>query len=177
VRPIRIVPLGRAERPIVEALRDGLETHLRTPVEIAGCPYDLEEAYDPARVQYNSSRIVEALARHRCSREGEASVIGVTAEDLFIPILTFVFGEAQLGGEYGVVSYHRLLNASYGLPPDPALEEARLLKEALHELGHTFGLVHCRRQECVMRTSSAVDEIDIKGGDFCPECARTVFGR
>ena len=31
-------------------------------------------------------------------------LLGVTAVDLYIPILTFVFGEAQIGGPCGLVS-------------------------------------------------------------------------
>jgi archaemetzincin len=177
VKPIRIVPLGRAERSVVDRLRDGLASHLNTPVEIAGCPFDLESVFDPTRMQYNSSRIVQALQEFRCGGEG-GKVLGVVAEDLFIPILTYVFGEAQFGGDYGVVSYHRLRNELYGLPPDPLLEEERLLKEALHELGHNFGLTHCHLQECVMRASTTVDDIDIKGGWFCPAClARSAADR
>jgi archaemetzincin len=170
VTPIRIVPLGRAERSVIETLRDGLATSLRSPVEIAGCPFDLERVYDPSRLQYNSSRIIQGLAELRCPGDAGTKVVAVVAEDLFIPILTYVFGEAQLGGAYSVVSTHRLRNALYGLPPAPALEDERLLKEALHELGHTFGLLHCQRQDCVMRASTTVDDIDIKGIFYCPAC-------
>lgn len=169
MKPIRIVPLGRTERTVIETLRDGLASRLKMRVEIAGCPFDLETVFDPSRIQYNSSRIIQGLEESRCGGEG-GRVLGVAAEDLYIPILTYVFGEAQLGGDYGVVSYHRLRNARYGLPPNPELEEERLLKEALHELGHNFGLTHCHTQDCVMRASTTVDDIDIKGGFYCPEC-------
>jgi archaemetzincin len=45
-----------------------------------------------------------------------------------------------------------------------------LRKEALHELGHAYGLLHCSLRECVMHASSYVEDIDSKGGFFCPLC-------
>jgi archaemetzincin len=98
----------------------------------------------------------------------------VLEEDLFIPILTFVFGEAELGGSVAVMSYHRLQNELYGLPPDRDLLAARTAKEALHELGHAYGLVHCPDIDCVMHTSTDVEAVDLKGTDFCSTCRGTL---
>jgi archaemetzincin len=90
--------------------------------------------------------------------------------DLYIPVLTFVFGEAQLDGMAAIVSTHRLQNQFYGLPHDDDLMLRRLEKEVIHELGHTFGLFHCRQFECVMRSSTYVEEIDLKRADLCDAC-------
>ena len=98
-------------------------------------------------------------------------VIGV---DLFAPVLTYVFGEAQLDGRAAVVSIHRLRSELYGLPADDDLLSRRLEKEALHELGHTYGLLHCRLQSCVMHASTYVEEIDLKSAAFCDACARRI---
>ena len=87
-----------------------------------------------------------------------------------MPILTFVFGEAQLNNTCAVVSSHRLRQEFYGLPASPELLRERLRKEAVHELGHTFGLTHCRDYECVMAASHAVERIDLKGSHFCGHC-------
>ena len=97
-------------------------------------------------------------------------LLGVTDLDLYIPILTFVFGEAQLGGKSAVVSYHRLRQESYGLPADTDILANRLLIEAVHELGHTLHLTHCHDYRCVMAASHAVEWIDIKDSGFCEEC-------
>jgi archaemetzincin len=97
-------------------------------------------------------------------------VLGVTAADLYIPILTFVFGEAQVGGPCAVVSLHRLRQEFYGLPPDPELLQQRLLKEAVHELGHTMSLTHCEDYSCVMAASHAVEWIDMKEAGLCELC-------
>ena len=100
--------------------------------------------------------------------------IGVTRLDLFVPILTLVFGEAELGGRCAVVSLQRLGERFYGLPAREELLRERLVKEAVHELGHTFGLRHCEDWRCVMTSSHAVDRLDVKGQEFCRECRRAV---
>jgi archaemetzincin len=101
-------------------------------------------------------------------------VVGVTAVDLFVPVLTYVFGEAQLGGRAVVVSTHRLRPEAYGLPADDELVAARTEKEALHELGHTWGLRHCHAPDCVMRASTYAEEIDLKPAALCDRCLAAV---
>ncbi len=101
-------------------------------------------------------------------------MLGVTEVDLFIPILTFVFGEAQLKGIGAVVSTRRLHNRFYGLPEDREATTDRLLKEAVHELGHTFGLIHCVQNKCVMNSSTYVENIDQKPAELCPLCQKSV---
>ena len=96
----------------------------------------------------------------------------MTDVDLFIPILEYVFGEAELSGGRGVVSTYRLRQEFYGLPPDPALLIERIIKEVRHEWGHALGLRHCRRFDCVMRASPSVDQIDSKGDGFCEDCSK-----
>jgi archaemetzincin len=104
-------------------------------------------------------------------------VLGVTSLDLFVPVLTFVFGEAQLNGTAALVSTFRLNETFYGFPPNEALLEERLIKEAVHELGHTFGLIHCRDFACVMHSSTSVEEIDVKGKEFCGSCRKILRER
>jgi len=147
--------------------------HVRTGVVEAGF------AHDAARNQYMSTSILARLAALRESepfaREGAGiRLLGVTALDLFVPVLTFVFGEAQLEGRCGVVSLHRLREEHYGLAPNPELLAERLSKEAVHELGHTYGLRHCDDWSCVMASTHSVERLDVKGVDFCARCARAV---
>jgi archaemetzincin len=98
---------------------------------------------------------------------GQGKVLGVTDVDLFIPILTFVFGEAQLGGRAAVVSTARLLEPAVR---DDRLLVERLAKEAVHELGHALGLVHCALPECAMSRSASVRDVDRKRGALCRDC-------
>lgn len=120
-------------------------------------------AFDPARHQHSSRVILTWLAGR--VPDGSAKLLGVTDVDLFVPVLTFVFGEAQLGGRVAVVSIARLR----GLP-DPHLLADRLVKEAVHEVGHTYGLVHCASLTCVMTRSAGLAAVDRKRERLCPDC-------
>lgn len=134
--------------------------------------FDPELAFDVSRGQYNSRILLGQLLHAR--RPPFGRVLGVTGVDLFIPVLTFVFGEAQLDGAAAVVSTHRLASERYGLPPSPGLLRQRLNREAVHEVGHTYGLVHCHAARCVMRSSTYVEEIDLKEDRFCARCLTDV---
>jgi archaemetzincin len=153
---------------MIESLTRRLEEFLGLPVYSRPPWFDPERAFDVRRGQYNSTILLEMLLGD--PRENEGKLLGVTNVDLFIPVLTFVFGEAQLDGRAAVVSIHRLHNEAYGLPADEQVLQDRFEKEALHEIGHTFGLVHCVSRDCVMRSSTYVEEIDLKAADYCDEC-------
>lgn len=130
-------------------------------------------AYDRARRQYNSTLLLEYLALSK--PRGYAKYLGVTDADLYAGGLNFVFGEAILNGEDAVVSLHRLRPEFYGEPPNRRLFEARVLKEAVHELGHTFGLTHCRNPECVMSFSNSIIDTDVKKAQPCLKCQVKLF--
>ncbi|MFZ0391840.1 MAG: archaemetzincin family Zn-dependent metalloprotease [Calditrichia bacterium] len=129
---------------------------------------DLKLSYSEDRNQYHSTLILSRLLDH-LPPDGY-KIVGVTAVDIYVPILTFLFGEAQFKGNGALVSTHRLYPEFYGLPVNPILLHQRLLKEILHELGHTLGLVHCPNYECVMKSSTYVEDIDLKKTGFCSSC-------
>jgi archaemetzincin len=131
-------------------------------------PLDIGFAFDPGRRQYHSTAI---LARMQTGASN-ARLLGVAAADLYVPVLTFVFGEAQTPGRCAVISAHRLHEEFYGLPPNATLLHERLTKAALHELGHTFGLTHCSHWNCVMASTHAVERLDLKDAAFCRACRR-----
>lgn len=126
-------------------------------------------AFDAARDQYSSTAILSALAA-ACPPDA-ARLLGVTERDLFIPMLTFVFGQAQLNGRVALVSLARLRQEFYGFPPEPGLLGGRARKEALHELGHTFGLVHCPDSGCAMALSTNTARLDAKQDEYCGTCS------
>ena len=114
----------------------------------------------------------DALLRSfEASMTGGAVGLGVTAQDLAIPIFTFVFGRARCGGLAAVVSLARLDPAFYGLPADEDALVQRTVREAMHELGHVAALPHCERQDCLMRFAGSVEKADLRGGEFCVDCA------
>ena len=122
--------------------------------------------YDERRKQHSSRAVLEWVVAERPAEADR--VLALTDVDLFIPVLTFVFGEAQLGGAAAVVSTARLRDQITARAP--RVLTARVLKECVHELGHTFGLVHCDSAECAMARSGNTAAVDAKRLTLCPEC-------
>ncbi len=122
---------------------------------------------DPIRKQYHSTPILETLAM--ISPPEAIKVVAITRVDLFIPILTHVYGEAQLGGKACILSTYRFREALH-LAAGTEAFHYRLVKEAVHELGHTFNLRHCRDGACVMHYCRSVEEVDRKSKQFCRYC-------
>jgi len=164
---IRIVPIDDVDVELLEYLALTLPGSFATPCVIHAETLDPRPSYNSARRQHHSTQL---LAQLNMFDQGEGKVLGITKVDLFIPIFTFVFGEAQVGGPMALMSIHRLQQQFYGLPEDEALLFARAEKEATHELGHSFGLPHCRSLDCVMRFSNSVEEVDLKPCKFCQLC-------
>ena len=166
---LALVPIYVSEqRKLLAPLVERLERRFPLAVKLHPPWFDPEEAFDPSRGQYDSRGLLAALLGKPVA--DAERVLGVTSVDLFVPVLSYVFGEAQLGGRAALVSVHRLRNEVYGLPGDDVVLLERLEKEAVHELGHTYGLVHCREIGCVMLSSTYAEEIDFKGAAFCPAC-------
>ena len=180
---LHLLPVGLTDGLPLDRLRRGLEDELRVPCVVLPRRLDPASAFHAERQQYHSTQILAGMSGF--VQDGCWRILGVTTLDLYMPILTFVFGEAHLSGRCSVVSSRRLAQEFYGLPGDPELLADRLLKESVHELGHTVGLTHCQDYACVMAASHSVEWIDIKGRSFCRQCgeqaasaipARRLFG-
>ncbi len=167
-KKLYIVPIHQPKAENLRLLRAALEEVFPFEVELLRLSFDLNALFNSRRNQYHSTEILENLLKQMPA--DTERILAVTDLDLYIPILTFVFGEAQLQGHAAVVSCHRLRTEFYGLPKNTPLLMERLVKEAVHELGHTFGLVHCENPTCVMHASTYVEEIDLKSYHFCPDC-------
>ena len=167
---IYLIPVGGMDEEPLRWLMAPLEERFGYPCAIGEGVAMPPEAYNPRRGQYLSSAILRTLEERLPPDALRA--LGVADVDLYVPQLNFVFGEAQLGGRVAVISVARLQLEFYGLEPNPMLARERMLKEAVHELGHTFGLRHCRNERCVMHFSNSLLDTDRKGDDFCPRCRR-----
>jgi len=99
-------------------------------------------------------------------------ILGIVDHDLFVPELNFVFGEASSRAAF--ISLTRLRQTFYRLPEDQSLFHRRVLTEAIHELGHTYGLGHCGNPRCVMFFSNRLSDTDRKGPEFCPKCGKNL---
>ena len=153
---------------VVELLALSLPESINLQCSVSSIGISLDGAHDVRRNQYYSTKLLERLVGHHAG--DDAKLLGIAGVDLYIPPLSFVFGEAQLGGGSAVISTYRLDQPFYGLERDVDLLYNRCEKEAIHEIGHCFGLVHCRDYRCVMYLSYAVEDIDLKDAVFCPAC-------
>lgn len=158
----------RVEEWVLNQVKDHVERTFAVPARIREVDGRPPDAFDPSRAQHSSTKILRWILQDVPS--DARKIVAITDCDLFIPVLTFVFGEAQLGGKGAVVSTARLRVDLDGRPALPHLYRARLLKECVHELGHTFGLIHCRFSRCAMSRSNTILDVDQKSGDLCREC-------
>jgi archaemetzincin len=165
-------PVGEgAALELLDELAARLAARFRVSCHVRTQALDAAFARDAVRGQYYAAAILERLSRDP-PLEDDARLVGITELDLYAPVLTFVFGEAQLGGRFALVSMCRLREEFYGLPPRPELLMQRAVKEAVHELGHTFGLRHCDDWRCVMASTHSVERLDVKSDWFCGKCLR-----
>lgn len=161
------VPVAFLDRLAAELARIfQVSCHVRTDC------LEIPWAYDAVRRQCHSTAVLQRMAT--LAPDAGRRLLGVTAADLYVPVLTFVFGEAQLAGPCALVSLHRLREEFYGLPPDPHLLLRRATIEAVHELGHTFGLRHCAEWRCAMASTHAVERLDLKEAAYCRDCSAVV---
>jgi archaemetzincin len=120
-----------------------------------------EDAYNPLRRQYVGEFLLQALPSVDVT-------LGVVEVDIFVEDLNFIFGLAL--GRRALISLKRLRPEFYGLPENRGLLQLRSLKEAVHELGHVFGLSHCPDRRCVMYFSNSLADTDYKRESYCPLC-------
>ena len=165
---IAIVPIGSFDVELIENIISRIEHIFGLSGEIFPLLNDLSFALDPNRRQYHSTPILEKLAAK--SPPSAVKILALCHVDLFIPILTHVYGEAQIGGKACIISTHRLnAGQSHLNLREPYL--SRIVKEAVHELGHTFTLRHCKDPSCLMHYCRSEGDVDRKTDELCRYCA------
>jgi archaemetzincin len=166
-----LIPLDLYDAPaLLPWLGQALEQVFRVHARVLERHVDVEPCRNRARYQLDARALLDRLL----ALPERGLMLGVTSEDLYLSIFTFVIGEACLGGRAAMVSTNRLYEERVGLPPNPERLRARLLKEAVHELGHCYGLVHCASGRCVMHASSTPEDVDSKGSEPCASCTRSL---
>jgi len=156
-----LVPYGAIEPLALSVLAANIQAVAGLPTRIQPARPHPEDAFIPTRYQFDAVKVVNALGGEK---DGARFRMGVIQRDLCIPILTYVYGEAQLGGSAAVISFHRLQHI------DPKVSYERGAKIAIHEAGHLLGLGHCREPGCLMRFSKQLEQLDSLPIRFCPAC-------
>lgn len=166
-KAIYLVPVGKVDKAILKHLSGQIENIFPFSVKIKEPLPHPDYAYSEKRGQYKAGLILERLQELDLE---VGKILGVADVDLYTPGLNFVFGQAPMGGKVCLICLPRLRQGFYGLPEEKELFCSRATKEAVHELGHTFGLSHCESLGCVMHFSNSLADTDRKGKNFCKKC-------
>lgn len=164
---ILLSPIGDFDADILYAVEEMVPRLFSLPCHIQPLIDNIDFAWDAKRRQFHSTAILEKLSAS--GPPNARKIIALTHHDLFIPILTHVYGEAQLGGTSSIVSIYRL-NGGISVVAQRALYLMRIVKETAHELGHTFDLRHCKDNQCLMHYCRSIGDVDTKTSQFCRYC-------
>jgi len=168
---IAILRIGTVDIDVLQKIRNGLcEVYPKTDYLILDNVMSIPSgAYNKERQQFHSSYILAKIGKHVMQTRVDC-VLGVTEVDLYVPQLNFVFGEATCPGKTAIISLFRLKPEFYGYSANSELFINRCVKEAVHEIGHTLGLRHCKNPHCVMFFSNSILDTDRKKKAFCGKC-------
>jgi archaemetzincin len=169
---VGIIPVGQVGSLVLSHIAEGLTRfYPDTTAAVIEVPLDsLVSAYDKKRCQYNSTIILDNMRSFVKQKIGFTTILGVIDADVYASGFNYVFGQALSHGKVALVSLWRLKPEFYGEDQDLSLYDLRILKEAVHEVGHTLGLQHCHRNFCVMHFSNSIFDTDKKQSLFCDQC-------
>ena len=166
---LELIRVGALAPGLLQQLREDLAVCLAHPVWVAERELPVAAAFSSDRRQYAADKLLAAMQLPPAA--ANVKRLGVTDVDIFLPVFAHVLGTAQLNGTVGIASIHRLRPEFSGASVNARILRLRILKEVLHELGHTFGLVHCETSWCVMSASLLPEHVDLKDPSFCVSCA------
>jgi len=165
---IGVVPIGEVDEMVPKVVAANITSHMGVDAMVIAPMKHPAYALDPRKLQYDAGLIIEALGG--CADAGYDKVVGVLSVDLFVPIFSYVYGEAQQGGRCAVVSTYRIGDNQRGRSGDSAVLLERTAKIAMHELGHLFDLTHCRNPRCLMHFSGDLMMLDEIQFSLCHYC-------
>jgi archaemetzincin len=161
--------MGRVPKTALRVIAANLQALLETPVEMLPAMAIPEEAFQHHRGQYDAGLVLKYLARF--SFPHHSRILAITDVDLCTPILTFVYGQAELGLSLAIISDFRLKHLEDGIMAPEEVYYERLAKIALHEIAHTLALYHCETPKCLMRYSPGIRHLDELDIFFCERCS------
>ncbi|MEI7811723.1 MAG: archaemetzincin family Zn-dependent metalloprotease [Ignavibacteria bacterium] len=169
---IFIAPVEFSNTQLIHNVIEEIHSIFNVTASIVKLPLNINPAFSTDREQYFSTQLLADTIKLTGHLDGK--VLTIVEFDLFVPVFTYIFGEAQLNGKHSIVSVCRLHEEFYSGNTNYRLLLERTSKEVLHELGHNFGLIHCKNWDCVMHQSQGVEEIDIKGTSYCLQCMNAI---
>jgi len=175
LQSIALVPIGQVQSESIAVLQKRLPAKFKgASCQVLGVEIDAEKSRDARSSQYHATKILADLEKDAKRLQADR-LLGVTDLDLYEPGMNFVFGNALFPGRAAIISTCRLKDTtSYG---GAELLPVRVVKESVHELGHTLSLAHCKDPSCVMYFSSSLRDTDRKGEDYCRSCSRQLGGQ
>ncbi len=165
-----IVPIGDIDSALLIYIAEKLSVKFNLLFSLTRQIAVPTQAYNKYRNQFLSVSILNSMNK----KYNYAKVLGIINEDIYISELDFIFGESHIRGRSALISLKRLKEEYYGKVPNTELLKERALKEAIHELGHTFGIHHCMNYNCVMFFSKSISDTDNKKVDFCENCLQQI---
>lgn len=171
---IFIAPVKFYSNLLLQNLIKELSKRFTSHIHVIDIKLNMDDFYSINRKQYFSTQIIAKLIN--ITEQYDGKIVLLTDVDIYVPALTFIFGEAQLNGKHSILSVCRLHELFYSGIANEKLLLERTIKETLHELGHNYGLRHCLDWDCVMHASHGIEEVDIKGITYCKKCKTKVEG-
>lgn len=156
-----LIILGHVNETAVSIVAANLQAIMGLNTDIRPELAEPDYAFVPGRNQFDAAKIINTLC---AITDGAPLKLGLIERDLCSPILSFVYGESQLGGKAALVSLHRLS------AKDPETTYQRITKISLHEVGHLLGIRHCWKSTCLMKHSGDLDPLDSLSMYFCSAC-------
>lgn len=163
-----LAPVVFSNTQLLDRIMQTLKKTFNTHVNKISLSIDTDSLYSYERRQYFSTGFIEQSLKQTEHINGK--IILITELDIYVPVLTFLFGEAQLKGKHSIVSVFRLHEEFYSGITNNELLYERTIKEVYHEMGHNFGLIHCQNWDCVMHSSNNIEEVDLRGNTYCKNC-------
>lgn len=189
---INIIPVGSIDPDILLYLKKRISELFETEANILE-KIDLPvDSYDKERNQYNASLALNNITSGLKIKDLENINVAILKDDIYSPTFNFIFGISTDFPKVCLVSIARLNQFFYTLPGfveqssdknkpgrlkrnDREVYKERILKETVHEIGHTIGLHHCDDNKCVMYFSNSLLDTDRKGAKFCLRCFEKIL--
>lgn len=168
---VGVLAVGVIASEVLESIAEGLKRiYPDTTAQVLKDPFVLpQSALDKRRSQYNSTHILQKMRQYAGKKHDYTILLGVSDVDIYASGLNYVFGEAFTPGMVALISLWRLKPSFYDADDDLSLYHVRILKEAVHEVGHALGLVHCPHSYCVMHFSNSIFDTDKKQSLLCDQ--------